>query len=79
MSKIEVNGTRAVLTWDARPSRLYQVVYKDDLADPEWTILDGEILIRWKLVNGAISGDSVIASMEDVLAGTTRYYRVIEY
>jgi len=79
VSKIEVNGTRTVLTWDARPSQIYQVVYKDDLADPEWTILDGEILIRWKIEDDTIVSDSVIASMEDVLAGKTRYYRVIEY
>ena len=79
VSKIEVNGTRTVLTWEAQPTLIYQVVYKDDLADPEWIIMDGEILIRWKIVNDTIVSDSVIASLEDVLAGKTRYYRVIEY
>ena len=79
VSKIEINDTKAVLTWDARPSKIYQVVYKDNLADPAWTVLDGEILIRWKIVDDAVVSDSVIATMEDVLAGRTRFYRIVEY
>ena len=70
---------KAVLTWDARPSKTYQVVYKDNLSDPAWTVLDGEVLIQWKFVNDTVVSDSVIATMEDVLAGKSRFYRVVEY
>ena len=79
VSKIQINDTKAVLTWDASPSRVYQVVYKDNLSDPTWTVLDGEVLIRWKIVDENVNPDSVIATMEDVLAGRTRFYRIVEY
>src|SRR6185503_14612693 len=79
VAKLEINDTKSVLTWDANPARTYQVVYKDKLSDPAWTVLDGEVLIRWKIVADAVVSDSVIATMEDVLAGKSRFYRVVEY
>ena len=79
VAKIEIRGTKALLTWDARSARIYQVVYKDNLSDPTWTVLDGEVLIQWKIVDDNLNTESVFATMEDVLAGKTRFYRVVEY
>jgi hypothetical protein len=35
--------------------------------------------VRWKVVDGAIVPDVVIATAQDVLAGPARFYKVLEY
>jgi hypothetical protein len=67
------------LTWEASAAKTYKVFYKDHLADPTWTLLDGEVLVTWKVVDGQIVPDVVIATTQDVLAGQTRFYKVLEY
>jgi hypothetical protein len=77
--RISVSATKASLTWEADPSKTYKVFYKDDLGDPEWLLLDGEVLLKWKFAKGGVANDSATAIAEDVLAGRTRFYRVQEY
>ena len=73
-----VDGT-AQLTWTARTRRNYEVYYKDDLADPEWTRLDNEVLAKWSGDGEKTQADSYIATVEDLPAARTRFYRVLEY
>ena len=77
--RIAVLDGKAQLTWDANTAKTYKVFYKDHLTDAAWTQLDGEILVTWKVVDGAIVPDVVLATMQDVLAGQTRFYKVLEY
>jgi hypothetical protein len=79
-ARIVVSGNKAVLTWTANANKVYQVFYKDRLFDSEWTLVDGEVLMNWQVVNGeVVVSDTVVATVEDVLGGQTRFYRVLEY
>ena len=79
IAQISLTGTKAVLKWEGSPDRIYRVFYKESLADPAWTLLDGEVLIQWRVADGEILvNDSVLCTVEDVLAGRTRFYRVLE-
>ena len=77
--RISVSANKAQLVWEASTERTYKVYYKDRLTDPDWTLLDEEILLTWKVVDGQIDPDVVVATVQDVLAGRTRFYRVFEY
>jgi hypothetical protein len=77
--QLSVTENLVQLVWEANAAKTYKVFYKDDLAEPEWTLLDGELLVTWKVVNGAIVPDVVIATAQDVLGGPTRFYKVLEY
>ncbi len=77
--QVAISSNLVSLIWEASPARTYKVFYKDDLSDDDWTLLDGEILVTWKIVDGAIVPDVVIATAQDVLAGPARFYKVLEY
>ena len=76
--QITMSGTKVTLVWDANPTKTYKVLYKDSVSETEWQVVDGEVLVRWKIANGIVSPDSVTATVVDVLAGTSRFYRVLE-
>jgi hypothetical protein len=76
---VTVSGSRVALTWPADTTKTYQVFYKDSLSDPDWINVDGEVLLTWKTVNGAVVTGSALATVEDILAGQTRFYQVVEY
>ena len=77
--QLSVSSNLVSLRWEASAAKTYKVFYKDDLAEPEWTLLDGEVLVTWKIVDGTIVPDVVIATGQDVLGGPTRFYKVLEY
>jgi poly(beta-D-mannuronate) lyase len=73
-------GNLVSISWDANPQKVYQLFYKDNIADPDWQMVDGEVRIRWKLLDEqTIDPNSVIATMDDVLGSQSRYYRIVEY
>jgi hypothetical protein len=76
---ISVVENTAYVTWDASPDKTYRVFYKDSLDDLEWTLLDGEVLLTWEVVDGMVVPDRVHATCTDTLAGQTRFYKVLEY
>ena len=76
---ISFGANKARLTWEASPSKIYKVYYKDTLDDAQWTQLEGEINVAWKMENGQVLSDVIVATTEDVLAGQTRFYRVLEF
>jgi hypothetical protein len=78
VASISIIDSRVVITWEAQSSKNYQVFYKDSLSDPDWNVVDSEVTIRWRIVDDVLVTDSVIATLEDVLAGTSRFYRVVE-
>ena len=76
---IAVVENKAVLTWEADSQRHYEVLYKDDLSEPEWKRLDSEVLAEWKVVGERLQTDTYTAIVEDLLAARTRFYRVLKY
>ena len=77
--RIAIVENRTQLTWQAVTLRNYEVLYKDDLADPEWKRLDGEVLPKWSLLDGVPKPDTYSAVFEDILGPQSRFYRVLEY
>jgi hypothetical protein len=77
--QLSISSNIVNLTWEASAAKTYKVFYKDDLAEEEWTLLDGEVLVTWKIVDGAIVPDVVIATTQDVLGGPARFYKVLQY
>jgi hypothetical protein len=77
--RIAILENKAQLTWQAITRRNYEVLYKDDLADPEWKRLDGEVLATWSMVDGTVKPDTYSATAEDILRPQSRFYRVLEY
>ena len=73
-----VEGT-AQLTWTAHARRNYEVYYKDDLADAEWTRLDSEVQAKWAGDAVKTESDTYTATVEDLPGARTRFYRVLEY
>ncbi len=67
------------LEWTAQTHKSYEVYYKDDLADETWTRLDGEVLAKWSEVGGKVRSDVYHATVEDLPAGRTRFYKILEY
>ena len=67
------------LEWTAQTRKSYEVYYKDDLADEAWTRLDGEVLAKWSEADGKVRADSYHATVEDLPAGRTRFYKILEY
>ena len=58
----------AVLSWPATPGKAYQVLYKDDLAEDEWTLAAGSVTVA-----------GAAASFEQAAAGNPqRFYLVRE-
>jgi len=68
-----------VLTWEAGTRRSYDVLYKDDLSDPEWKRLDSEVLATRKVAEDTVQPDTYTAIVEDLLMARTRFYRVLKY
>ncbi|MFM1769796.1 MAG: hypothetical protein RJA22_2325 [Verrucomicrobiota bacterium] len=79
VTRIAFGDSKAVLSWEGNPNRIYRVYYKDSLADTAWQLLDGEVQIQWKVVNGEILvNDSILCTFTDVVPGKSRFYRVLE-
>jgi len=54
------------LNWPAATGRIYQVQYKDDIADPVWLNLSGNLTVTAGQASFIVSKSAA-----------TRYYRVI--
>jgi hypothetical protein len=76
--RLAIVENRIQLTFTARTRNHYEVYYKDSLTDPEWTLLDSEVLPNWKSDGETVPPDTYTATVED-LPGQTRFYRVLEY
>jgi poly(beta-D-mannuronate) lyase len=77
--RITCTSNLVQVTWEANAYRVYRLFYKDRLDDPQWLLLDGDILLRWRFENGHLVPDFVTATQEDIRVGHTRFYRVLEY
>lgn len=77
--RISILENKIQITWEARASRGYEVLYKDDLSESEWKPLDSEVLATWKIVDGTVQSDTYGATVEDLPAPQSRFYRVLEY
>lgn len=61
-------ATGMELTWMAAPGQTYQVQYKDQLSDPSWNDLPGDIVVL----------EGTAATMDtNVLATAERFYRIV--
>jgi hypothetical protein len=77
--RISIVENKAQLSWTARGRHTYEVWYTDDLAAPNWQLLDGEVSARWTLTGGTVQSDFYTATVEEILGAQTRFYRVLEY
>jgi hypothetical protein len=72
MKKIPVTlssarGTSNItISWPTLPATSYQVVYKDNIADPNWTP-----------VGGAVAGDATVKSATFPIGTGSRFYKVL--
>jgi hypothetical protein len=79
VTQITFSESRTVLSWEGNPNRIYRVYYKDSLFDAAWQLMDAEVQIQWKVLNGEVLiNDSVICTFLDVVPGKARFYRVLE-
>jgi hypothetical protein len=67
VTDIVASGGTVTLTFTSQPGLRYRVQFKDDLGDPTWTDLPGDI---------TASGGS--SSKTDPTVGTQRFYRVVQ-
>ncbi len=44
-----------------------------------WILLDTEVSVTWKVVDGEIVPDVVVATVSDAIGSQTRFYKVLEY
>jgi len=77
--QLSVSDNTLYIQWDGRASKTYKVYFKEELTDPQWTLLDTEVLVTWKVVNGEIVPDVITATVADGLGTAMRFYRVLEY
>ena len=54
---LTLTGTSTKLEWTAQANKSYEVYYKDELSDAEWTRLDGEVLVKWSETGGKVRSD----------------------
>ncbi|HEY0455931.1 MAG TPA: hypothetical protein VGE41_06120, partial [Verrucomicrobiae bacterium] len=79
-AKVSFSGNLVDLSWEADPTKVYTVLYKEDLSSPDWAILDGEILLQWTIIGGDILvPGSVTATIEDIIGNQSRFYLILEY
>jgi hypothetical protein len=62
----QIGGGNITLSWPSEVSSTYQVVYKDNLTDANWTS-----------VGGAVAGDGTVKSASFPVAGSKRFYSVL--
>ena len=58
-------GNAVTLTWGAQAGRTYRVLYKDNLSDPIWSSLPGDV-----------TAGSAMAMKSDVMTSLQRFYRI---
>jgi hypothetical protein len=79
VTRIAFTESKTVLSWEGNPNRIYRVYYKDSLSDGAWQLIDAEVQIQWKVLNGEVLiNDSVLCTFTDVVPGRARFYRVLE-
>jgi len=54
------------ITWQAAPGKSYRIQFKDDLSDPVWNNLTGDIVAHGLTAN----------RIDTTLGGQQRFYRV---
>ncbi len=77
--RLSIVENRVQLTWTARTRNHYEVYYKDNLEEPDWKLLDSEVLTNWKSDGETVQPETYAAVVEDLPGGQARYYRVLEY
>jgi hypothetical protein len=77
--RLAVDANTLNISWEGSPTKTYKVYYKEQLSDPGWTLLDTEVLITWKVVEGEIVPGVIVATVSDGIGTAMRFYRVIEY
>ena len=55
------------LTWEAIPSRTYRVQYKDELSQPSWVDISGDVVAQSSTASKTVEGS----------AADQRFYRII--
>ncbi len=64
-----INNTTVVLTWDTLPGKTYRIYYKDNLSDPDWNLVAGQLTLT-----------ATTAAIEDPEGKQVqRFYQVVEY
>ncbi|HMJ91841.1 MAG TPA: hypothetical protein VK530_18600, partial [Candidatus Acidoferrum sp.] len=62
-----LSGDEALLTWNSDPGTRYQVLYKDELSDADWTLLAG-----------GIEATDATCTLTDNGQSPRRFYQVVE-
>ncbi len=75
---LAVDGNTLSIHWEGSASKTYKVYYKEALSDPQWTLLDTEVRVTWKVVGGEIVPDAITATATDGIGTSMRFYRVQE-
>jgi hypothetical protein len=75
---LSVSDNTLSINWEGSASKTYRVYYKEALSDPQWTLLDTEVLVTWKVVGGEIVPDVITATATDGIGTSMRFYRVQE-
>ena len=76
---LSVSDNTLYINWDGSAAKTYKVFYKEEMSDPQWTLLDTEVLVTWKVINGEIVPDVITATVADGLGSAMRFYKVQEY
>jgi hypothetical protein len=77
--RLSVSGNLLNIGWEGNASKTYKVYYKEELTDEAWILLDTEVSVTWKVVEGEIVPDVVVATVSDAIGSQTRFYKVLEY
>ena len=64
---IALSGSNVTISFPTQTGATYQVQYKNNLTDPSWTPL-----------GSPIAGTGAVASVQDSVAGSARYYRTAQ-
>ncbi len=75
---LSVSDNTLSINWEGRASKTYTVYFKEALSDLQWTLLDTEVLVTWKVVGGEIVPDVITATATDGIGTSMRFYRVQE-
>jgi len=69
VAKITLARGRVLLTWETHPGKSYEVLYKDDLSEPAWQVLVGDVL----MTDSGASLETVVEEQPQ------RFYQIVEY
>ena len=76
--QLTVDGNTLSIRWEGSDLKTYKVYYKEALSEPQWTLLDTEVQVTWKVVGGEIVPNVITATATDGIGTSMRFYRVQE-